>query len=46
VATEGLNEDFVDVLNCFLEGDVEFLVVGAHAMAHHGVVLATGDLDP
>jgi len=29
----------------FLDGDVEFLVVGAHALAAHGVPRATGDLD-
>lgn len=45
MATEGLNEDFLDVLRCLDEAGVEFLVVGAHALARHGVVRATGDLD-
>jgi hypothetical protein len=40
-----LNEDFRDLLAAFLEADVRFLVVGAHAMAVHGVPRATGDLD-
>lgn len=41
----GLNEDFVDVLEAFLAEGVEFVVVGAHALAAHGVARATGDLD-
>lgn len=41
----GFNEDFTDLLEIFLEADVEFLVVGAHAMAAHGLPRATGDLD-
>ena len=40
-----LNEDFVDVIRALLDEDVEFLVVGAHALAVHGVVRSTGDLD-
>ena len=40
-----MNRDFVDLLAAFLEADVRFLVVGAHAMAVHGVPRATGDLD-
>lgn len=40
-----LNRDFLDVLGEFLDQEVRFLVVGAHAMAAHGVVRATGDLD-
>lgn len=40
-----LNEDFVDLLRCFSAGRVEFLVVGAHALAAHGLPRATGDLD-
>lgn len=42
---EALNEDFVDVLRALCAEQVEFLVVGAHALAVHGVVRATGDLD-
>lgn len=40
-----LNEDFLDLLRAFLEAGVDFLVVGAHALAAHGVVRATGDID-
>jgi len=40
-----LNDDFVDLLRAFEEAGVDFLVVGAHALAVHGVVRATGDLD-
>jgi hypothetical protein len=40
-----LNEDFRDLLIELLDGDARFLVVGAHAMAVHGVPRATGDLD-
>src|ERR1041384_6826048 len=41
----GLNEDFLDLLRALREAEVEFVVVGAHAMAVHGVPRATGDLD-
>jgi hypothetical protein len=40
-----LNEDFVDLLRAFLTAGVEFIVVGAHALAAHGYPRATGDLD-
>lgn len=40
-----MNEDFRDLLAALLLGQVRFLVVGAHAMAVHGVPRATGDLD-
>lgn len=40
-----MNRDFRDLLAAFLEAGVRFLVVGAHAMAVHGVPRATGDLD-
>lgn len=40
-----MNEDFRDLLAALLEAGVRFLVVGAHAMAVHGVPRATGDLD-
>lgn len=40
-----LNEDFVDLLQAFVDAGVDFLIVGAHALAAHGVVRATGDLD-
>ena len=37
--------DFRDVLTAMVAHDVRFLVVGAHALAAHGVPRATGDLD-
>lgn len=46
LARRGLvNEDFRDLLAALLEAHARFLVVGAHAMAVHGVPRATGDLD-
>lgn len=41
----GLNPDFLDLLAAFSRASVEFIVVGAHALAANGVVRATGDLD-
>jgi hypothetical protein len=40
-----VNEDFCDLLAALLADEARFLVVGAHAMAVHGVPRATGDLD-
>ncbi len=40
-----LNQDFKEILSAFIEEKVEFLVVGAYAMAFHGFVRATGDID-
>ena len=40
-----MNEDFRDLLRALLDAGARFLVVGAHAMAVHGVPRATGDLD-
>lgn len=40
-----LNQDFTDILFAFIEEQVEFLVVGGYAMAFHGYVRATGDID-
>jgi hypothetical protein len=37
--------DFRDLLAAFVRGRVHFLVVGAHALAAHGVPRVTGDLD-
>ena len=39
-----MNEDFRDLLQALLKAGARFLVVGAHAMAVHGVPRATGDL--
>jgi hypothetical protein len=40
-----VNEDFQDMLAALLASGARFLVVGAHALAVHGVPRATGDLD-
>jgi hypothetical protein len=42
---EGLNEDFRDLLLLFADGGVEFLIVGAYALAFHGAPRASGDID-
>jgi hypothetical protein len=39
------NADFHDVLRAFVDHEVRFLVVGAHALAAHGIPRATQDLD-
>ncbi len=40
-----MNRDFVEMLAALYAARAEFLVVGAHAVAAHGVPRATGDLD-
>jgi hypothetical protein len=40
-----VNEDFRDLLEGLLSAQARFIVVGAHALAVHGVPRATGDLD-
>ena len=40
-----MNRDFRDLLAAFNAQGVEYLVVGAHALAAHGHVRATNDLD-
>lgn len=40
-----MSPDFKDLLSEFNAAGVEYLVVGAHALAAHGRVRATGDLD-
>ncbi|MFZ5515566.1 MAG: nucleotidyltransferase [Candidatus Zhuqueibacterota bacterium] len=40
-----LNQDYKEMLSMLLENEVEFLLVGAYAMAAHGFPRATGDLD-
>jgi hypothetical protein len=42
---EGLNRDFRDLLLCLHQEGADFLIVGAYAVAWHGVPRATGDLD-
>ena len=39
------NDDFRDLLDCFHEVGVEYVIVGAHALAAHQLPRATGDLD-
>ena len=40
-----LNQDFQDLINCLSSHNVEFLIVGAHALAFHGISRYTADLD-
>jgi hypothetical protein len=40
-----MNPDFTDMLSALSAAGVDFLIVGAHALAAHGVPRATGDLD-
>ena len=40
-----MNPDFKELLLAFNAHDVEYLIVGAHALAAHGHVRATKDLD-
>ena len=40
-----LNPDFRDMLSCLKGAGVEFIVVGAYALAAHGRPRATGDID-
>lgn len=39
------NADFLDLADAFLAAQVEFLVVGAFALAQHGLLRATADID-
>lgn len=43
--TPELNDDFRDMLGCLREAEVEFVIVGAHALSVHGFSRATGDID-
>lgn len=40
-----MNRDFLEMLSALSAAKADYLVVGAHALAAHGVVRATGDLD-
>lgn len=40
-----MNREFVEMLSALSAAGAEYLVVGAHALAAHGVPRATGDLD-
>ena len=40
-----VNRDFVEMLSALSDERVEYLLVGAHALAVHGHVRTTGDMD-
>ncbi|MCR9296490.1 MAG: nucleotidyltransferase [bacterium] len=40
-----LNPDFRDMLSALLDAEIDFMIVGAYAMAAHGYPRATGDID-
>jgi hypothetical protein len=40
-----LNKDYKDILSCFAEEGVDFLLVGAYALAAHGYPRSTMDID-
>lgn len=40
-----MNRDFLDFLSALIAVEARFLVVGAHALAVHGMPRATGDMD-
>jgi hypothetical protein len=42
---EGLNEDFRDLLVLLVDAAVDFVIVGAYALAFHGAPRASGDID-
>ena len=42
---EKLNKNFADFLRLLTEKKVKYLVIGGYAVAFHGFVRATGDLD-
>ena len=42
---EGLNENFRDFLVLLADGAVDFVIVGASALAFHGAPRASGDID-
>jgi len=40
-----LNPDYRDMLSAFADAEVEYMIVGAYALAAHGHPRATGDID-
>jgi len=42
---ERLNRDHLDLLRAFVDAEVRFLIIGAHAVGYHAQPRATGDLD-
>ncbi len=45
MTAQGFHEDFLDLLRALAATNARYLIVGAHAMAVHGVPRATCDLD-
>ena len=45
MASAEWNPDYVDLVDCFRAEGVDFLVVGAFALAEHGLPRSTGDFD-
>jgi hypothetical protein len=45
VTAPALNDDFRDMIAALDAAGAEFVVVGAHALAAHGIPRATGDID-
>jgi len=43
--TPDFNDDFRDLLACLRDAQVDYVIVGAHALAAHQLPRATGDLD-
>lgn len=43
--TDALSPDFIDFIECLDLHHVDYLLVGGYALAVHGVVRATGDID-
>ena len=40
-----LNPDFKEIISAFNGADVEYLIVGAYAVAAHGLPRTTGEID-
>ncbi len=40
-----MSEDVIDLVDALIEEHVDFLLVGAHALAAHGIVRGTSDVD-
>jgi hypothetical protein len=40
-----VNDDFVDMLTALQQNEAAFIIVGAYALAAHGIPRATGDID-
>ncbi len=40
-----LNQDYKEILSLFIKNDVEFMIIGAYALAYYGFPRSTGDID-